>query len=130
MNEKKTAPRKEKKTENVRKKAVMIYVGNLRYTRDEKGIKFLFSKYGKVKSVKVITERGTGKSKGIAFVEMLTEKSAREAIQKLNGAQVDGRTLKVSEALPQEEGTKKSFTNNRYGFKRRMIIRNKKKGLK
>lgn len=101
-----------------------LYVGNLRYSRDEKGIKFLLSKFGKVKSVKLVIDFRTKKSKGFAFVEMATTKAGREAIQKLNGTEVDGRTLKVSEAIPQDEKQpKQKVVKNREAYKKRVSRR-------
>lgn len=98
-----------------------LYVGNLRYTRDEKGIKFLLSKYGKVKAVKLVIDFRTKKSKGFAFVEMGSTKAGREAIQKLNGTEVDGRTLKVSEAISQDQKEQKVRPpKNRDAYKKRV----------
>ena len=76
-----------------------IYVGNLRYKRDEKDIKKMFEQYGKVAYAKLVIDEKTQKSKGIAFVQMPNKTSAMKAINTLNGKQVDGRTLKVSVAL-------------------------------
>ncbi len=77
-----------------------IYIGNLNYNRDEQGIKWLFSRYGAVKSIELITEPGSdSKSKGYAFVKMVRSKDALKAIKNLDGKIIDGRTLKVSEAI-------------------------------
>ncbi len=73
-----------------------IYVGNLRYTRDEHSIKEMFKEFGTVKYVKMVVDPKTDKSKGIAFVQMPNKKAATTAITTMNGKQVDGRTLKVS----------------------------------
>ncbi|OFZ25771.1 MAG: hypothetical protein A2381_03370 [Bdellovibrionales bacterium RIFOXYB1_FULL_37_110] len=75
-----------------------VYIGNLNYKRDEEGIKFLFSKYGKVKSVEIIIDPDNDKKLGYAFVRMYRTSEAIKAIKGLNGKIVDGRTLKVSEA--------------------------------
>ncbi|MCK5883106.1 MAG: hypothetical protein KAG61_05410 [Bacteriovoracaceae bacterium] len=102
-------------------KGMTLYVGNLRYSRDEKGIKFLLSKYGKVKTVKLVIDYRTKKSKGFAFVEMGTSKGGREAIQKLDGTEIDGRTLKVSEAISQDEKDQKVRPpKNRDAYKKRV----------
>jgi cold-inducible RNA-binding protein len=77
-----------------------IYVGNLSYNTTEDTLRSLFAEYGQVESVRVITDRGTGRSKGFAFVEMSTEKAAQEAISGLNGTQVDEREIKVDQAKP------------------------------
>lgn len=73
-----------------------IYVGNMSYSKKEKDIKNIFSKFGEVNFVKLILDPKTRLSKGIAFVQMPDKKVAQRAIQKLNGQQLDGRTLKVS----------------------------------
>ena len=74
-----------------------IYVGNLPFKADEDTIRRLFEEYGEVLSVKLITDRDTGRKKGFGFVEM--EDSAGEAaIQNLNDSQLDGRNIKVNEA--------------------------------
>jgi len=75
---------------------VSIYVGNLRYTKDEHAIKEMFAEFGSVKYVKLVVDPKTDKSKGIAFVQMPNKNAADQAIQKMNGKEVDGRTLKVS----------------------------------
>jgi len=76
-----------------------IYVGNLSYNTYESNLQNLFQVYGQVASVKIITDRDTGNSKGFGFVEMGSENEARAAIAGMNGAEVDGRQLKVNEAM-------------------------------
>jgi RNA recognition motif-containing protein len=78
-----------------------LYVGNLSYSVDEDALRKMFSQAGTVESVKVITDRDTGRSRGFAFVEMASDEEATDAINKLNGAQFEGRALTVSEARPQ-----------------------------
>ncbi len=80
-----------------------VYVSNLNYKRDEVGIKKLFSRYGKIKKIKIVIDLETEKSKGMAFVEMSTVTEAKAAIAGLNGEVIDGRTLKASWAIPQEK---------------------------
>ena len=75
-----------------------IYVGNLSYRLDETELKKIFEEYGEVYSVKIISDKYSGKSKGFAFVEMNTEKDGQTAIDELNGKEIDGRQLKVNEA--------------------------------
>ena len=79
-----------------------VYVGNLNYKRDQEGLKKLFSKYGKVQSIKLVMEPGEERSKGIAFVKMRKPEQAQIAVKGLNGALIDGRTLKASLALTSE----------------------------
>lgn len=74
-----------------------IYVGNLPYTANEDEIRDLFEQHGAVQSVKVITDRETGRPRGFAFVTMEDEE-ADAAIKALNGSELGGRTLRVNEA--------------------------------
>ncbi len=78
-----------------------LYVGNLPFSATEDSLKEAFSQFGTVESVNIITDRYTGQGKGFGFIEISTKQEAAEAIGKMNGAEMDGRTLKVSEALPQ-----------------------------
>jgi RNA recognition motif-containing protein len=80
-----------------------IYVGNLPYDADEKAISDSFAAYGNVEKVKVVIDHETGKSKGVAFVTMANADEARNAIENLNGASINGRAIKVNEARPREE---------------------------
>jgi len=88
-----------------------IYVGGLPYSADETRLGDLFGEHGTVTSVRVITDRVTGKSRGFGFVEMSSEQEAEAAITALNGTEMDGRTLTVNEARPQEP----RFTGDRSG---------------
>jgi len=81
-----------------------VYVGNLSYDTTEEKLRTLFGEYGEVESVRLITDRDTGRSKGFAFVEMSTEGAAQEAITALNGQEVDGREIRVDKAQPRREG--------------------------
>ena len=78
-----------------------IYVGNLSYDSTEQSIRTLFEQHGTVESVNVIEDRQTGRPRGFGFVEMDAE-GAKAAISALNGAELDGRALKVNEAKPRE----------------------------
>ncbi|MDA8122102.1 MAG: RNA-binding protein [Deltaproteobacteria bacterium] len=78
-----------------------LYVGNLPFSATEDSLKEAFSRFGTVESVNIITDRDTGHSKGFGFIELSTKQEAAEAISKMNSSEMDGRTLKVSEALPQ-----------------------------
>lgn len=95
---KKVTMKETKKTIKIVKPFTTVYIGNLDYGRDERDIKELFSRYGKVKSVKIVLDTETEKSKGIAFVQMPEDIEAKSAIKGLNGLRFDNRTLKVSEA--------------------------------
>jgi cold-inducible RNA-binding protein len=83
--------------------AKKLYVGNLSYSTTEGNLSELFGALGEVVSVNLITDRMTGRSKGFAFVEMAEYDAAQEAINQLNGKEVDGRALKVAEARPQQD---------------------------
>ena len=78
-----------------------LYVGGLSYNSTEQGLHGLFSQSGKVDSVKIISDRDTGRSKGFAFIEMASLADAELAVKDLNGRPFDGRTLTVNEAKPQ-----------------------------
>lgn len=90
-----------------------LYVGNLPWGLSEDALKDLFSQAGTVESAKLILDKQTGRSKGFGFVEMSTEDEAKNAIETLNGREVEGRKIGVSEARPMEE---RPF--NRGGFNR------------
>jgi cold-inducible RNA-binding protein len=78
-----------------------LYVGNLPYSATEQTISAMFSECGTVESVKLITDRDTGRSKGFGFVEMATDDQAAEGIKRFNGADNGGRAMTVNEAKPQ-----------------------------
>ncbi len=80
-----------------------LYVGNLPYTATNQTLEQMFAPHGEVRSVQVIMDRDTGRSKGFAFVEMGDSKAAQAAISSLNGKDVEGRQLTVNEARPKEE---------------------------
>jgi RNA recognition motif-containing protein len=82
-----------------------IYVGGLPYSATEQQLTDLFAPYGTVESVRVITDKITGQSRGFGFVEMATDEEAKKAIQALNSTSLGGRTLTVNEARPQEPRT-------------------------
>lgn len=75
-----------------------MYVSNLSFHTMDDDLRKLFEAYGNVSSVKVVTDRDTGRSRGFAFVEMGSEAEAREAIKGLNNKEVEGRALSVAEA--------------------------------
>jgi RNA recognition motif-containing protein len=80
-----------------------IYVGNLPFSVTEDDVRELFERHGTVESVKVITDRDTGRAKGFGFVEM-DEAGAAKAMQALDGQEYGGRDLKVNEARPRSSG--------------------------
>jgi RNA recognition motif-containing protein len=89
-----------------------LYVGGLPYAVTEQQLQDLFSAHGSVVSAKVITDKYTGQSRGFGFVEMSSPEEAKKAITALNGTQLDGRSLTVNEAKPQEN---RSAGGSRFG---------------
>ena len=77
-----------------------IYVGNLSFDATQDDINEVFKEYGTVKSVKLPTDRETGRVRGFAFVEMGSEDEEQASIEALDGAEWMGRTLKVNKARP------------------------------
>jgi cold-inducible RNA-binding protein len=80
-----------------------LYVGNLSYTTTEDELSTLFAQAGTVKSVALIKDRDTGRSKGFAFVEMGSQAEAQEAIKQFHGTQLQERALTVNLARPRED---------------------------
>ena len=80
-----------------------IYVGNLAWQVGEDQLREAFAAHGEVVLVRMVTDRDTGRSRGFAFVEMPNEEEARVAIAALNGADFEGRMLRVNEARPRGE---------------------------
>jgi cold-inducible RNA-binding protein len=83
--------------------AKRMYVGKLSYDTTESTLSELFAAVGEVVSVTLITDRDSGRSKGFAFVEMAEDADAQEAINQLDGREVDGRAIAVAEARPKRE---------------------------
>lgn len=79
-----------------------IYVSNLSFNVQDEDLKEFFAPYGEVTSAKIINDRETGTSRGFGFVEMSDDAASKKAIQELDGATVEGRTIKVMEAKPKE----------------------------
>ena len=83
--------------------SVNIYVGNLPHEVSDSVLKDLFAQHGEVTGVRIITDKFTERPRGFAFVEMANPNEGQAAIEKLNGMELQGRTLKVSEARPRRE---------------------------
>jgi RNA recognition motif-containing protein len=81
-----------------------LFVGNLSFRSTEDSIKAAFSESGDVQGVRLMLDRDTGRSRGFAFVDMATAEEAQAAIQKWNGADLDGRALRVNLAEDRREG--------------------------
>ena len=86
-----------------------LYVGNLSFETTSNELQTLFAQAGTVENVSLIEDRETGRSRGFGFIEMSTKEEGAAAIEKFNGQEVGGRSLKVNEAKPRE---------NRYGDSR------------
>ena len=80
-----------------------IYIGNLSYNVTDQDLQKLFEAYGKVDRSNVISDRETGRSKGFGFIEMPEQSEGQEAIEELDGQDVDGRNIRVNEARPKED---------------------------
>jgi RNA recognition motif-containing protein len=81
---------------------VNIFVGNLAFTTTDEELRQLFEPYGTIETVRIMTDRETGRSRGFGFVEMPDNRAAQSAIDALNGVSLAGRTLTVNEARPRE----------------------------
>ena len=80
-----------------------LFVGNVPYSITEDQLKSIFSEAGEVASVAIITDKMTGRPRGFVFVEMATDDGAKKAVETLNGKDIEGRQLNVSEARPRED---------------------------
>jgi len=85
-----------------------IYTGNLSYVITEDQLRQLFEAHGTVSNVTIIKDLYTGKSKGFGFVEMETQAEAEEAIKQLNETSVEGRNIKVNQARPKNDRSKRN----------------------
>ncbi|MFP5519170.1 MAG: RNA recognition motif domain-containing protein [Bdellovibrionia bacterium] len=98
-----------------------IYVGNLSYSVNDQTLADVFAEFGTVESARIVTDRDSGRSKGFGFVEMSTDSEAASAIEQLNGAELEGRAMNISEAKPMAPrdnnrggaggGNRRSFNN-------------------
>lgn len=105
--------------ESVRVLAKKIYVGNLAYSATEEQVNELFSQFGTVESIAMITDRDTGRFRGFCFIEM-EESAANAAINALNDTELDGRSLRVNEARPREDrGNRRRDDYSHSGGRRR-----------
>ena len=82
--------------------SMKVYVGNLPFSFTNEKLSELFSKYGEVSEVVVITDKYSGRSKGFGFVTFTEDSAAQKAISDMDGEEVEGRALKVNEAKPRE----------------------------
>lgn len=94
--------------------AIKLFVGSLSWGVTDDMLSEFFAQAGTVTSAKVIMDRDSGRSKGFGFVEMSSDDEAKKAIDELNGKELDGRAVNVSEARPREERPRRDFGANRY----------------
>jgi RNA recognition motif-containing protein len=80
-----------------------IFVGNLSFNATEDSVRSLFAQYGNVDRVSIVTDRDSGQPRGFGFVEMGNDSEGDQAINALNGHELDGRALNVNEARPKEQ---------------------------
>ena len=92
-----------------------IYVSNLSFNVQDEDLREFFTEYGEVTSAKVIMDKMTNQSRGFGFVEMSDDEASKKAIAELDGATVEGRTIKVMEAKPKEDRPARS--NSGGGFR-------------
>jgi RNA recognition motif-containing protein len=92
--------------------ATKLFVAGISYSMTEDELRDLFAEFGTVSSAQIITDRETNRSKGFGFVEMSSDDESKNAIQGLNGKDINGRPLTVNEARPREDRPARSFSNN------------------
>ena len=90
-----------------------IYITGLNYSINDADLNDLFAEYGEITSAKVIIDRETGRSRGFGFVEMTSDTDGQKAINELNGAEYDQKTISVSVARPREERPRNNGYNSR-----------------
>lgn len=90
-----------------------VFVGNLSFQTTQDDLMSVFSQYGAVERVNLVTDRMTGQPRGFAFVEMSTRSEAESAISALNGRDLHGRALNVNEARPKNDAGR-----NKGGFRK------------
>lgn len=93
--------------------ATKLFVGSLSYNTTDASLADFFATVGTVVSAKVIIDRDSNRSKGFGFVEMSSEEEAKAAVAQLNGKDLDGRTIVVNEARPQENRERRQFNGPR-----------------
>lgn len=95
--------------------AKKLYIGGLSYDTTESTLRETFAVAGTVESATIIMDRASGRSKGFGFVEMSSNEEAQKAIEMFNGKEIDGRSVTVNEARPQEDRPRGGgFSGNRY----------------
>ncbi|MBM3300542.1 MAG: RNA-binding protein [Deltaproteobacteria bacterium] len=93
--------------------SINIYVGNLSFDTVEDELRDLFTSYGAVESVKIISDQFTGRSRGFGFIQMADREAGMKAIQELDSTDLGGRRLKVNEAKPKRQQRDRERGGNR-----------------
>lgn len=93
-----------------------LYIGNMSYEVTEEDLRHAVEPFGQIESVTLIKDKYSGQSKGFGFVEMPSNDEAKAAIEGLNGKEIKGRALNVSEARPQTKEGRGGFGGDRGGF--------------
>ncbi len=92
-----------------------IYVSKLSFDTTSESLKELFAEFGETTSANIITDRGTGFSRGFGFVEMTNEAEGRKAIDELNNTEFEGKTIMVNIARPKSDSNNGGWNNRREG---------------
>jgi len=95
--------------------ATNLFIGGISYQSTDDDLAQHFASAGTVASAKIITDRESGRSKGFGFVEMSSDEEAKKAIETLDGSELNGRSISVSEARPREERPRRDFGGDRGG---------------
>lgn len=95
-----------------------LYVGNLSFSTTEGDLSNLFSQVGEIQSLRLMTDRDTGQSRGFAFVELANRSEGEQAISQFNELMFGGRNIKVNEAKPQEDRGGRGGRGGGYGGNR------------
>jgi RNA recognition motif-containing protein len=92
-----------------------LFIGNLPYTTTEDSLREMFSQFGEIVELKLITDRMSGRSRGIAFVEYSSDEDANKAIEATNNTEIDGRSIIVNVARPPKPRTQGGFGGGNRG---------------
>ena len=90
-----------------------IFVGSLPFSLQEAELREFFEEYGEVSSVKIISDKFSGRSKGFGFVEMPNDTEAQQAIEQLNGLEIKDRAMTVNQSIERKEGDDRNRNNHR-----------------
>jgi RNA recognition motif-containing protein len=88
-----------------------IFVGNISFKTTQDELHATFANYGSVERVNIVTDRDSGQPRGFAFVEMSDRSAAETAIERLNGTDLNGRSINVNEARPKPQGGSSGYGN-------------------